>query len=752
MVLLGLFSRNECLAQSTKTTWNGTTPKNAVDATDNDEKTVFLYNVKTGKWLNRASWWGVSSVLSEVGLEFEVSSVSNETNKYTFKTKLLSQSKNNSGSSNYTQEDTYLTYMTQNANGQFVVDRSLDDKDTNDKEYPQKFEATAVSGQTNVYRLKAGDYWLTAGYTGNGNAIYDKSNAVTGTTAEPSDEAGYWMLVTLKERKQAFMNATADEKTTVGATFLIKDPDFARRSADISSWNGGTTALVYATNTNNEGAYANGLTYYVGVNGSNNAQDAYKWTGNLHGASADLNQTISPFKHGWYEVRCRAFSTTSTAAPVLYAKVGEATAENATNNSYATAAIQKLSSTDKPSTYAAANDLVNKSEDATDGTSSYPYEVVVRVYVPKSDNSDSSDNSDQSDTSDQSDEATTTKSYETCPALTFGVKTENGENTDWLCVDNFEMYYLGEGNNIVLLDETQESVDYINEQAEGKNSTIYLNRSLTANVWNSILLPFDMAANDITNVFGSGTIVSKYVGTKEGGDANTIYFEKVSSIEKGKLYLVKPTTGEPTNQVSVSSTKKKTSSDSSTEEAVLSFTENSSYYTIPNIVFGTASSTGNQFEATVKEDAKQLTTSDTQKYVMAGTYVKKVGSKDANGNYSGYPAPANSYMVIASDKTNHTGSTGVWTLRTKPTNSLGFRAWLQPSEETNKAASLTFIINGVEDETTAIDGLTADMLVRPATAQGIYTISGQRISGDASKLSSLPKGLYIVNGKKMVVK
>ena len=45
---------------------------------------------------------------------------------------------------------------------------------------------------------------------------------------------------------------------------------------------------------------------------------------------------------------------------------------------------------------------------------------------------------------------------------------------------------------------------------------------------------------------------------------------------------------------------------------------------------------------------------------------------------------------------------------------------------------------------TAIGSLTTDT----ATAkQGIYTLSGVRLSGE---LSNLPKGVYIVNGKKVV--
>lgn len=729
VLVLGLFSRQECLAQTT--TWEGSDPATVAAATETDENTVFLYNVSTGKFLNCGGFWGVAAVTSDVGLEFTVTSQPqqsgrNQTTVYIFKSKMLAQNASTSGA--FQEIETCLTF--DNNEKQYILDRSVSQATGNSTQYYGKFTLTK---STNGYTFIANNRYMAAGRASDATNVVDSDNPVTGFSSQPSSGAE-WKLVTLKERKQAFMKVSDAVKTNVPATFLIYDNDFARRNAYISSWNGGTTALDYKTNTSNEGAVTpsnQSLTYYVGNGVADEYDNSYKWTGNVKG-QGDLNQKIEPFRHGWYEIRCRAFATSSTA--VLYASVGGATKASSAKLEYAEAKISNVSST--PSTYIAANDEVNKTATATDGSNYYPYEVVVRVYVRETSSSASGSTSGDI-------------AYETCQSLTLGVKNPNGGSSDWICVDNFELEYLGEGTNNIILDETQPDITYINEQVNGKNSTIYLNRSLTANAWNSIILPFDMNQSDIVDIFGSGTLVSKYKGSN-GSDQSTIYFEQTTSIEAGKLYIVKPTVGEPANDVYVESDNDLTLA---TMDADGNVTKNSqqsklklekNYYTIPNIVFGKLNADGTkvEFDAQVKDNNASLVYGGPD-YTFAGTYVKKLKV-----------APKYSYLLQAQSKDEHTGSTSQWLFRTKETSSLGFRGWLQPTPENTDAANskMVFVnnINGVE-ETTAIDGVTADEMVKAATA-GVYNLNGQLVSNNATKTGSLPKGLYIVNGKKVVVR
>ena len=55
-------------------------------------------------------------------------------------------------------------------------------------------------------------------------------------------------------------------------------------------------------------------------------------------------------------------------------------------------------------------------------------------------------------------------------------------------------------------------------------------------------------------------------------------------------------------------------------------------------------------------------------------------------------------------------------------------------------------VNAVAGNTTSIDRLGSDV----QHVEGIYTLTGVKISGDAKKASKLPSGVYIINGQKVV--
>lgn len=82
-----------------------------------------------------------------------------------------------------------------------------------------------------------------------------------------------------------------------------------------------------------------------------------------------------------------------------------------------------------------------------------------------------------------------------------------------------------------------------------------------------------------------------------------------------------------------------------------------------------------------------------------------------------------------------------------------FRAWFIASGDPSTASQFTMHINGVEDsnETTAIwNALSADDNRTEMGSKDIYSLSGQKMN--VSDMRSLPKGIYIVNGKKYIVK
>ena len=110
--------------------------------------------------------------------------------------------------------------------------------------------------------------------------------------------------------------------------------------------------------------------------------------------------------------------------------------------------------------------------------------------------------------------------------------------------------------------------------------------------------------------------------------------------------------------------------------------------------------------------------------------------------------PANSYVLNG----NYQDVTaGLWYYRTVETKTKGFRGWLQSA---NGQASKGFeceiegVVDQVNGDATAIEGIEAAQQHNA----NIYNLNGQLVRQGATSTEGLPSGLYIVGGKKLVVK
>ena len=73
-------------------------------------------------------------------------------------------------------------------------------------------------------------------------------------------------------------------------------------------------------------------------------------------------------------------------------------------------------------------------------------------------------------------------------------------------------------------------------------SDITLYRTLVANKWNTLCVPFAISEEEIKANFGEGTLVEKF----EAVNGNTVNFADATSIEAGVPYLIKPTVASTT--------------------------------------------------------------------------------------------------------------------------------------------------------------------------------------------------------------
>ena len=90
---------------------------------------------------------------------------------------------------------------------------------------------------------------------------------------------------------------------------------------------------------------------------------------------------------------------------------------------------------------------------------------------------------------------------------------------------------------------------------------------------------------------------------------------------------------------------------------------------------------------------------------------------------------------------------GKWYHSQNPLSIRGFRCWIATNDA---GAKVSF---SIDDEdmgvVTAIEGIETAPILR--TQDAVYTLSGQKVRSSQS-LEGLPKGIYIINNKKVIVK
>ena len=244
----------------------------------------------------------------------------------------------------------------------------------------------------------------------------------------------------------------------------------------------------------------------------------------------------------------------------------------------------------------------------------------------------------------------------------------------------------------VTLDGNANNTDAINKLEVGKQYNVTLNnRTFGANKWYSVVLPFSVSQKQMKSVFGDGVKVLHY-NDVDGTDLN-LFEHFYQMIVGGTPVLVKPSQN------------------------------------VTNPVF-------NNVTLTSKEVVD----------------IENSGFK-CTGSWDNKDFPEYSYFIDA--KTNSFylyDPTKVEAGTVKP-HAGAFRSWIiSTSSNPAAAAQLTMHINGIEEqgETTAIWNAISGNDDAEVASKGIYSLSGQKMN--ATDTRSLPKGIYIVNGKKFIVK
>lgn len=239
--------------------------------------------------------------------------------------------------------------------------------------------------------------------------------------------------------------------------------------------------------------------------------------------------------------------------------------------------------------------------------------------------------------------------------------------------------------------------------------TITLDRSFTANKWNTICLPFTMTEREVENVFGNGTelIILDRVNVDEGHAQIFMTYHEIQNILAGYPYLIKPTQNVDHIEVHNKAI--------DPAQQVMEFTNNG--YTSKGV---SGFCNPQVFSSSLTGMASDVTASA---YLTAGDIYLS--------NNTLYISRGQSFLK-------------------------GYRSYLKKEDDGSapaKSVSFNYFKAWEEDEVTAIKvcEMSDEALDSFETKKmnGVFSVTGQKVS---NTLNGLTKGIYIFNGRKVIVK
>lgn len=630
--------------------------------------------------------------------------------------------------------------------------------------------------------------------------------------ASSSSETGNdeWKVITYQQIFDLQKNNAKNITKSLDLTFRLQCPGFSRENAALANWKtskyGGEGQIrfglehYYKTpdeNGNVNTSYVddfstsstNHISSYKFPDGTDqktftSADDYERHCGkyyaadikNAHGA---IYQDITVENSGAYVVECKGFSNTTKAK--LFAVVikkttlsdGTTQVENVKNTLRTTVLgqINYMSDAEKTALH---TDEQNMDYGAKEFYGNHKYFSSVLVQVPDGGGT-----------------------------IRFGIEVGSRDdktpgkgddgNNEWTVFDDFRLLYASKTTDgDLVLDADRDELGYLKDCSNTyENVTLHLNKSFTKDKWNGFVLPVNLTRDQLTQAFGPNVRLAKLSKvtdteiqftsidvTAQANDAVVmqayipyiIFPTKHLELEKTPAYTahLSKTGGDATKDVSIAIKK--------------------NHIDIPNVSFAIGSD--NRNDLSKMNTTNWTTNSNTivdattgspivgsnNKMIAYGTFVRTFapttsGTTDKDNYQDVSNAEADNYgewhlnnRTIIDGRDDLSGSYfydngKMWHAKTNQKRGLrGFSVWFKPTSTTNEAK---LMLDGIsmDDETTDIsqlvygdEGFGENHSKVEKFANGIYTLQGQLVRSDNHSLHNLPSGIYIVNGKKVVVK
>lgn len=608
--------------------------------------------------------------------------------------------------------------------------------------------------------------YLTA-YPNDENKLCDYKTSLA-TEGTPEYKNQEWKVITKNEYYLLFNTAPAYMKSPVDASFLLTCPDFRVNDTDAAKWLIGGENLPDDVKSH---VYFGDKKMYKTYNIIGNTKDDawtgrtephhqkygqyfYCYTKGLRGFN--IYQDVKVHKGGWYLLRCNGFSTANSSEnidtnkkPLANLFITVLGADGKPNEKiYSAATLDGISQAD-------AEALGNTYEGAGIGRAFFEgkYENQVQICLDKA-----------LDGNEISDKNPVTLRIGFYVDPTPDGKPEVGDN-ELTAVDEFKLLYAGPRRNPeLILDEESTDLRYLTEAAdEYKNSVLHLNRKLNDNMWNSLILPVDLTWGQMKRTFGDDVKVAKLAALTE----NSVQFVTVEPqnddsvmVKAFEPYIVYPPytqvkstaytvdrfyTSEGEDNSEWLGTNYEKSKD---ENNRLTKTIDADHYDITMVSLDRKKLTEHMNPDTWVS-TKTFSGSGNQRTMLCkGTLAKTYdndgiisGRDDLNGDFFMYKG---NLIQVPSGKNEENGELYQYGLK-------AFRCWFELSG--TSASSVSLMIDGVEDSATSIDDIhgSSNSTSYKRGIDGVFNMNGQMVRRDNS-LEGLPKGMYVVNGKKVIIK
>lgn len=754
------------------------------------DKHYFLYNVKTGRFLNVGGYWGTHASLKEYGEPLAIVEGDQKDDKNSGKTyiKLVMEMNGTEGK--------FVGWCgVPNTNdpdvGVFVDRKSTD---------VVGWQLELVDATKNTYRLytyphktftdKKIEWNFDKKYYLCSNMGSEDVDVNCGAYSE-DDIANYkgydeWRFLSYQQIHELQEENADALDDALELSFKLKCPGFSRGDNDIKSWNTYNYAIEYKTfgpfvvsnpKNDKDTEFARyGLQYYynnkiAGPNTENKftggtlPSGGYTFNGKTYTEiDKDFHRNLSKYycasitnkrgvlyqdvvvkTSGRYQIECKGYSTTKKASlfagvlnsdkTTMMGKAEKTTLNQVSNMSQA--AQKELHVLEKNVDYAGKNFYGSRQ-----------YINTVYVTVP-------------ADVINKDGEAT----------IRFGIMVGDDQNDktpvttgegEWTVFDDFRILYAAKDlEEDLILDENREDLSYlVNCPTLMVNKTLHLNKSFTLDKWNSFILPVNLNKKQVLETFGANARLAKLTRLTETGieftSVDLLDDDSKPAIEAYVPYIIFPRKLAKQTETYTATYKQKDG-----KGELLSINIPANHYVIGKVSMP-STTTGEVDWSDMDQTNWTTTKTGGNDAIKAyGTFARTFGKfssyDDKTGVYGKVTVEGMEDPIIEGrdhlydcyffDKGNmyHSGKEGKGG---RARGLRGFSCWFK----TTGTKTLRLTIDGVSQGTTGIEDILADY-EQPVSrfANGIYNLNGQLVKQGNSTVG-LPSGMYIVNGKKCIVR